>query len=85
LRDSTGTLVASTSTDSSGNYFFGQLDAGQYQVVIPTPPTDAPLSSGPTSTTDDDVDSQLLNPRARLVRPARAATKMMQRVTAMAT
>ncbi len=46
-----------TTTNGSGNYFFGSLPSGNYQVVIPTTPQGAPLSSTITATTDNNVDS----------------------------
>ena len=54
-------LVATTTTDPDGNYFFGGLDEGMYVVSIPTTPTDYPISSTdeatPTDATPDDTDS----------------------------
>jgi hypothetical protein len=49
--------VATTTTDANGNYFFGVLPSGNYQVVIPTTPQGAPLSSTTPPTTDNDLDS----------------------------
>ena len=55
-------LVATTTTDADGNYFFGGLDAGSYTVSIPTAPDGFPISSTnatpPTDVaTDDNMDS----------------------------
>jgi hypothetical protein len=44
-------------TSGNGNYSFSGLPPGNYQIVISTPPTSAPLSSGPTVTTDNAVDN----------------------------
>jgi len=48
--------VASTMTDPSGNYFFGNLPEGNYQVIIPTAPANAPTSSTPTDEMDNGED-----------------------------
>jgi len=56
LLDASSNILANTSTDSNGDYFFGGLDEGQYIVAIPNPPANAPSSSTPTSTADDNVD-----------------------------
>lgn len=56
------TTPAATTTTSTGsgaalgNYFFGNLLPGNYQVRIPTPPATATLSSTVTATTDNQVD-----------------------------
>lgn len=57
------TPIASTVTDASGNYYFGMLVPGNYQVQIPVVNfgAGAPLqgfgtSSTPTSLTDDNID-----------------------------
>ena len=50
------TPVATTMTDADGNYFFGMLPEGNYQVVIPTAPESAPTSSTPTDTMDNGED-----------------------------
>jgi hypothetical protein len=50
-----GVTPLSVTTDASGNYFFGNLPAGQYVVGV-TPPTDWPTSSTTTSTADNQVD-----------------------------
>ena len=49
-------LIAQTTTSGAGNYFFGALPEGDYFVKIPTPPSGWALSSGPTATTDNQVD-----------------------------
>ena len=51
----TGALVAVTTTDANGSYFFGNLPAGDYVVEF-TPPASLPVSSTPTNTADDQVD-----------------------------
>ncbi|MEM1215518.1 MAG: SdrD B-like domain-containing protein, partial [Bacteroidota bacterium] len=58
------TPVAMTMTDANGNYYFGRLLPGNYMVQIPTgnfssgqPLADFGTSSTPTSTADDDMDS----------------------------
>ena len=45
------TLALTTVTDANGNYYFPNLPEGNYQVVLPTPPASAPVSSTPTATT----------------------------------
>ncbi len=50
------TPVATTMTDSNGDYFFGMLPEGNYQVVIPTAPASAPTSSTPTDSVDNGED-----------------------------
>ncbi|MFK8162084.1 MAG: SdrD B-like domain-containing protein, partial [Lewinella sp.] len=54
-------IVAMTMTDASGDYFFGGLDEGNYQISIPTTPDGFPLSSTnnvpPVDATGDDMDS----------------------------
>jgi len=57
LRDITGTVLLTDTTDSNGDYFFGDLLPGDYQVVVPTPPAQAPTSSTSTNTNDDQKDS----------------------------
>ena len=47
--------IATVVTDSNGNYYFGNLVEGNYTVGV-VPNASHPLSSTPTSTTDDDVD-----------------------------
>lgn len=54
LQDVSGAVVATTVTDGNGDYFFGELAAGQYRVVIPSPPGASPLSSTDIATTDGD-------------------------------
>jgi hypothetical protein len=57
------TPVRSTVTDANGNYYFGNLLDGKYQVLIPTPDLSAPASStGQNSTihldgTDDGAQT----------------------------
>ncbi|MEM9302343.1 MAG: SdrD B-like domain-containing protein [Pseudomonadota bacterium] len=48
--------LAATTTDASGDYFFGDLPPGLYYVEVPMPPDGAPISSTPTSTADDGID-----------------------------
>jgi len=57
------TPFATTTTDANGNYYFGMLPTGNYQVQVAAMnfgPSDAlgdfATSSTPTSVTDDDVD-----------------------------
>jgi len=56
LRDITGTVLMTDTTDSNGDYFFDGLMPDDYQVVIPTPPGDAPNSSTPTDMADNQED-----------------------------
>jgi len=56
LLDASSNILANTTTDANGDYFFGGLNAGDYIVAIPSPPADAPRSSTPTSTSDDNID-----------------------------
>lgn len=58
------TPVLTTQTDANGNYYFGMLLPGNYQVRIPATNfdpggglADYGTSSTPTSTTDDDIDN----------------------------
>jgi len=58
------TVVATTTTDTNGDYFFGGLDEGDYIVGVAAP-TDAPLSStgaGSDDQTDGDDNGQQTNP-----------------------
>ena len=48
------TPVATTTTDADGNYFFGMLPEGNYQVGIPTPDESAETSSTGQNTTDNE-------------------------------
>ncbi len=50
LYDESGELIAATYTDENGDYSFGDLPAGEYEVVIGAGPTDY-THSGPTSYT----------------------------------
>ena len=52
---STGELVAVTTTDANGSYIFQNLLPGDYFVQF-MPPASAPVSSGPTNTSDDQTD-----------------------------
>jgi uncharacterized repeat protein (TIGR01451 family) len=52
---STGAVIATTSTDANGNYFFGGLEEGDYIVQF-EPPSSLPISSSVTSSNDDNVD-----------------------------
>lgn len=66
--------VLTTTTDANGDYFFGSLPAGNYQVVIPTVPASAPLSSSVTDTNDnsqdgDDNGSQPGGPGTAVISP----------------
>ena len=58
-------LVAMTTTDADGNYFFGGLDEGDYVVTIPTTPDGFPISSTDPTTpedvaTGDNMDSGIM-------------------------
>ena len=60
LFDENGTLIASTTTDSSGAYKFENLANGNYSVKF-TPPTDytlSPANQGGDDAKDSDADSQ---------------------------
>jgi protocatechuate 3,4-dioxygenase beta subunit len=66
LRDATGALVGTTTTDANGNYLFTGLAPGDYRVVIPAanfapggPLAGYSPSSGPgaSANPNDDVDS----------------------------
>ncbi|MEM7535766.1 MAG: SdrD B-like domain-containing protein [Chloroflexota bacterium] len=52
LYDGADNLLATTQTDDSGHYLFDELEPGAYYVRIPTPPTDAPISSTGFDATD---------------------------------
>jgi len=54
--DTNGTVVGSDTTDGSGDYFIGGLTPGDYIVQISTPPANAPTSSTPSNTGDDQLD-----------------------------
>ena len=49
--------TTTTTTGSIGNYFFGNLTPGNYQVRIPTPPLGFGTSSAITATTDNPVEN----------------------------
>ena len=51
------TTTTSAVAGSVGNYFFGNLTPGNYQVRIPTAPATAPLSSTTTDTADNQQDN----------------------------
>ena len=57
------TKISTTATDPDGHYFFDQLDAGDYYVVIPNDTTQAPLaglassSNGEEATPNSDGDN----------------------------
>ena len=51
------TMTTSSVAGSIGNYFFGGLTPGNYQVRIPTPPATATVSSTVTTTTDNRIDN----------------------------
>jgi uncharacterized repeat protein (TIGR01451 family) len=50
------TPVATDTTDSNGDYYFGDLQPGSYVVYIPTPPAGAPSSSSVTVAVDNSQD-----------------------------
>ncbi len=57
LLDDAGATVATDTTDEMGNYFFGDLNPGDYELVINSVPDSLPLSSTPTGgEADDGID-----------------------------
>lgn len=54
-------LAGTTTTDAAGTYYFDNLSPGQYQVVLPSPAANAPVSSGTTVTVDDNGGDGLDN------------------------
>ncbi len=56
LYDAQNTFISTTTTDDDGNYCFADLAPGEYQVVVPEPPADAPISSTSTDTEDNQED-----------------------------
>jgi len=62
LVDCDGTIVATTLTDEFGNYNFGMVTAGDYQIVFDSP-TDFNgnefMATTPDAGTDDSVDSDI--------------------------
>ncbi len=57
LTNPIATATTSTVAGSVGNYFFGGLTPGNYQVRIPTAPTTFTVSSLPTNATDSRIDN----------------------------
>ena len=59
LLDSTGTVVATTTTDTNGNYKFSNLNPGNYavQVVAPTGYVFSSKNQGTNDAVDSDVDA----------------------------
>jgi uncharacterized repeat protein (TIGR01451 family) len=57
LYTAAGDFVGSTTTDDNGDYFFGDLPEGMYQLVIPTPPLEYPSSSTVTDNMDNGEDN----------------------------
>ncbi len=57
LFDNNGNLLTTTMTDANGDYLFGWLAPGEYVVVLPTTPTDLPVSSTPTDPADNQEDN----------------------------
>ncbi|MEZ4984348.1 MAG: SdrD B-like domain-containing protein [Saprospiraceae bacterium] len=53
----TATPIATTTTNSNGDYFFGGLPTGDYFIYIPTAPAEYPTSSTPTTGTDNGTDN----------------------------
>ena len=51
-----GLAIATTTTDTNGNYLFDSLLVGNYIVGI-TPPASTPTSSTPTVSIDNNVDN----------------------------
>ena len=62
--DANGNLVATTTTDGSGNYSF-TVDPGTYTVSVATPPVTRVTESnmGPSDATDSDIDALATAPR----------------------
>ncbi len=64
-------IIASAVTDVDGNYYFGNLPSGSYQVSVPTPAANAPLSStgaaGDNQTDLDDNGTQATSGAANLL------------------
>ncbi len=56
LKNSLGVVIATATTNASGNYLFANLPAGAYTVVFPTTVTGAVLSPA-NAGADDSVDS----------------------------
>ena len=56
LLDANKNVLATTTTDENGNYFFGSLLPGDYFVEIDAPES-WPVSSTPTNTNDDGTDN----------------------------
>ena len=58
LIDSDGNVVATTTTDTDGNYSFTDLPSGDYVVVISTPEGEgiSPQNQGSDDTSDSDAD-----------------------------
>jgi hypothetical protein len=56
LKNSAGTVIATTNTNGSGNYIFSGLAAGTYKVVFPVSISGA-VVTGQNVGTDDNIDS----------------------------
>ncbi|MEI7928065.1 MAG: SdrD B-like domain-containing protein, partial [Verrucomicrobiales bacterium] len=55
--DAGETGFATTTTSGNGNYTFANLPPGNYQVVIPTPPSGSPGASRVVDTGDNQIDN----------------------------
>jgi protocatechuate 3,4-dioxygenase beta subunit len=56
LKNSAGTIIATTTTNSTGNYLFSGLAAGTYKVVFPASISGA-IVTGQNVGSNDDIDS----------------------------
>jgi hypothetical protein len=57
LLDDAGVVIATTTTDANGDYYFGGLDPDMYSLNIPAVSGTYPISSTPTETTDNGEDN----------------------------
>ncbi len=61
LRDSFGQLVATTTTAPDGSYIFAGLEAGQYDIVVTTPPAGATQTGDPDGSADHQTTVTLVS------------------------
>ena len=61
LRDSFGQLVATTTTSPDGSYIFAGLEAGQYDIVVTTPPAGATQTGDPDGSADHQTTVTLVS------------------------